>query len=215
MWSRDCGDHWTAGHIRWYRLKPDALPSRPPNRYDIAMPIIRIVPGGHTGADCGGLDAAVACGIPHGGWCPEGRRAEDGIIPAKYQLQEMPSKDYLKRTEANVVDSDATLVFTLGRLSGGSLRTVEYAHGHEKPWLHIDVGHSSREQAVKSIVDWLQGRGEYDHDEYTAQPPAECLLNIAGSRESKADGMRDLVQAIVVDVLREVNDECRGLYPLP
>jgi|ETNmetMinimDraft_26_1059896.scaffolds.fasta_scaffold207620_1 hypothetical protein len=32
--------------------------------------------------------------------------------------------------------------------------------------------------------------------------------------ESKADGMQDLVCAIVVDVLRVVNPECKGLYPL-
>ena len=54
-----------------------------------------------------------------------------------------------------------------------------------------------------------------DRDEYTAQPPTQCVLNVAGSRESKADGIHDLVEAIIVDVLREVNPECGGLYPFP
>jgi len=67
--------------------------------------ITKIVSGGQTGADQGGLDAALYCSIPHGGWCPKGRKSENGIIPAKYQLQEMPSPDYLVRTKANVVDS--------------------------------------------------------------------------------------------------------------
>ncbi|NLX13574.1 MAG: hypothetical protein GXY44_07975 [Phycisphaerales bacterium] len=82
------------------------------------MPIIKIVSGGQTGADRGGLDPAIWCELPYGGWCPKGRRAEDGVIPARYQLQETPSNGYLARTEANVVDSDATAIFTYGVLEG-------------------------------------------------------------------------------------------------
>jgi hypothetical protein len=44
----------------------------------------KIVSGGQTGADRAGLDWAVKHGIPHGGWCPEGRRAEDAPIDGKY-----------------------------------------------------------------------------------------------------------------------------------
>ena len=51
-------------------------------------PVIQIVSGGQTGADRGGLDAAVALGIEHRGWCPAGRRAEDGTIPGLYTLAE-------------------------------------------------------------------------------------------------------------------------------
>lgn len=47
--------------------------------------IAKIVSGGQTGADRGGLDAAIELGIRHGGWCPKGRKAEDGAIPATYQ----------------------------------------------------------------------------------------------------------------------------------
>lgn len=178
------------------------------------MPITRIVSGGQTGADRGGLEAAIYCNVPHSGWCPKGRKAEDGRIPDKYQLQEMTSSDYLIRTEANVRDSDATVVFTWGRASGGSLRTLEFAHAHEKPWIHVDLNITSREKAVKLVVDWLEGRGDYDHDEYQAKPAPNCSLNVAGSRESKADGIQDLVMAVMVDVLRAVNPECKGLYPV-
>lgn len=48
----------------------------------------RIVSGGQTGVDRAALDAAIALGIEHGGWCPQGRIAEDGVIPADYQLRE-------------------------------------------------------------------------------------------------------------------------------
>jgi hypothetical protein len=81
-------------------------------------------------------------------------------------------------------------------------------------WLPIDVDQLSRETMVKMIVDWLQGRGAYDYDEYTSKPPENCILNVAGNRESTADGMQDLVLAVIVDVLREVNPECRNFYPV-
>lgn len=179
------------------------------------MAIVKIVSGGQTGADRGGLDAAIYCRVPHGGWCPKGRKAEDGRIPDKYHLDEMKSANYLRRTEQNVMDTDATLVFTLGRASGGSLRTLEYAHGHEKPWLHIDVDEMGRERAVKAVVEWLTGKDRGAHDNCGVLPPEDCVLNVAGSRESKADGIQDLVASIMVDVLRELNPECRSLYPLP
>ncbi|MCH7226767.1 YpsA SLOG family protein [Haloferula sp. A504] len=68
--------------------------------------IERIVSGGQTGADRAGLDAAIAAGLPHGGWCPRGRKAEDGPLPKRYLLTETKSASYLTRTEWNARDSD-------------------------------------------------------------------------------------------------------------
>jgi hypothetical protein len=67
---------------------------------------------------------------------------------------------------------------------------------------------------VDEVVDWLTGKGNYDHDEYVTQPPENCVLNVAGSRESKAAGIQDLVMAIMVDVLVRGNPECGKYYPL-
>jgi hypothetical protein len=173
------------------------------------MPITRIVSGGQTGADRGGLDAALYCALPHGGWCPKGCRAEDGRIPDKYQLQEMPSADYLARTEANVVDSDATVIFSYGRLEGGSLRTAEFAEKHGKPWLHVDLKNSSRKQATKEVIDWLQGKHPTDDD---VVPPDDCVLNVAGSRGSKAAGIDHAVMVLMIDVISAINGKL--FYPL-
>jgi len=51
----------------------------------------RVVSGGQTGADRVALDFAIEHGIPHGGWCPAGRLAEDAPIDARYQLKETPT----------------------------------------------------------------------------------------------------------------------------
>jgi hypothetical protein len=54
-------------------------------QYADESPVIaKIVSGGQTGVDRAGLDVALALGIPHGGWCPKGRKAEDGTIPGSY-----------------------------------------------------------------------------------------------------------------------------------
>ena len=71
--------------------------------------IIRIISGGQTGADRAALDFAIKHNIPYGGWVPKGRKTEDGTLPEKYHLQEMPTVQYANRTEKNILDSDGTL----------------------------------------------------------------------------------------------------------
>jgi len=179
------------------------------------MRIELIVSGGQTGADRGGLDAALYCGIPHGGWCPKGRKAEDGLIPAKYLLRELETANDLDRAEANVVDSDATVIFTEQGIAGGSLRTLEFCREHAKPWHHVALANSRRETAVKEIVAWLAGDPAFnDYEFYDTRPPASGILNVTGSRESKAPGIADAVKRIIVAVLIAVNPACREFYPL-
>jgi hypothetical protein len=101
---------------------------------------IKIVSGGQTGADRAALDFAIKQGIPHGGWCPKERIAEDGPVDAKYQLKETPSSNYEQRTEWNVQDSDGTVIFSIGKeLSGGSLLTLNFAQMEEKPWIYLSA----------------------------------------------------------------------------
>ena len=75
-----------------------------------------IVSGGQTGVDRAALDFAIANGHPHAGWCPLGRRAEDGILDERYHLRETESRNYRQHTRRNVIDSDATLILTVGDL---------------------------------------------------------------------------------------------------
>jgi len=148
------------------------------------MKVKRIISGGQTGADRGGLDAAIDLGIPHGGWCPKGRRAEDGAIPGKYRLRESESPDYPVRTEQNVLASHGTVVFTFGRPKAGSALTIRLARKHRKPVIHIDLEQRSPEDAVKRLREWIEESGV-------------AILNVAGSRESNAAGLEKLVHKIV------------------
>lgn len=144
----------------------------------------RIVSGGQTGVDRAALDVAIAMGIEHGGWCPAGRRSEDGTVPSRYDLQEMDSPDYPARTEQNVIDSDATLILYEGRLKGGTLLTRRICRRHEKPYLDIKIDESEPSVARQ----WLSQQ----------RPEA---LNVAGPRESTCPGIFDRSMAFLLKVL--------------
>lgn len=149
----------------------------------------KIVSGGQTGADRAGLDAAIACGIQHGGWCPKGRLAEDGVIPARYLLLETQGSSYLARTERNVKKSEGTVIFTLGEMAGGSLRTADFARRHQKPWKHLQLGSMTEEQAAQELRQFIDDRGIK-------------ILNVAGSSESRESGIYQRVYAVVLLVLK-------------
>ncbi len=146
------------------------------------VPVRRIVSGGQTGVDRGALNAAIELGIEHGGWCPQGRLAEDGVIPAQYALTETDSADYPARTEQNVVDSDGTLILHRGRLSGGTSLTQQMARKHARPCLTLDL---EAVADVESIRRWLAENNIR-------------VLNVAGPRERSAPGIAAQTQALLV-----------------
>ena len=150
--------------------------------------IEKVISGGQTGADRGGLDAAIKAGVPHGGWCPSGRRAEDGSIPAMYDLKETSNDDYPTRTEWNVRDSDGTAIFTFGRLEGGSALTGRIAMRLRKSCLHLDLRELDNAKAVDRLCEFVT--------RYSVK-----VLNVAGNRESKSPGIGARVKEIVGSAL--------------
>ena len=148
-------------------------------------PGFMLVAGGQTGADRAALDWAIGQDLPHGGWCPRGRKTEDGVLPDCYLLKETPTAGYLQRTEWNVRDSDATLIFTLDdRLDGGSKRTAAFADSLGKPWLHARPG-----VHPKYVARFLARHGVR-------------ILNVAGKRESSAPGIGELVRQVLSQAVR-------------
>ena len=132
----------------------------------------KIVSGGQTGADRATLDFAINHKIPHGGWVPKGRLAEDGPLPSKYKLTEMPTESYQDRTEQNVIDSDGTVIISRGKLTGGSAYTQKMAKYYSKPCLHIDLRKHDVLPAAVELLTWIDERGIK-------------VLNVAGPRASK------------------------------
>ena len=165
------------------------------------MCIVKIISGGRTVVDRAGLDAAMKCGIPHGGWCLKGRRSISGIIKRKYKLTELNTTDSAKLLEANVVDSDATIIFTVGKLSKESKENAEFCKKHNKPYLHIDLCaepllKTSNPDAPKPFIDpALQWLGSDDM-------PDKVVLNVAGSEQSKGTMIYNIVWIVMQEVIK-------------
>jgi hypothetical protein len=146
--------------------------------------LAKIVSGGQTGVDRGALDAAIDAGFGCGGWCPQGRLAEDGRIPDCYLMAELAGAGYEKRTLRNVLDSDGTAILYFGTLEGGTLQTREYCISHGKPVELVDATRASPEVAAARIGGFIR-----KHE--------IAVLNVAGPRASKQPAAHDYARATV------------------
>ncbi|HSR55465.1 MAG TPA: putative molybdenum carrier protein [Alphaproteobacteria bacterium] len=135
-----------------------------------------IVSGGQTGVDRAALDAAMAVGLPCGGWCPAGRAAEDGPIDGHYPLGETPQSDPAVRTRLNVSETDATLILTLGEMDAGTRLAKAEAETLGRLVLVLDLSETEDALATRRILDWLR-------------EASVRRLNVAGPRESNAPGV--------------------------
>lgn len=134
--------------------------------------MLKILSGGQTGVDRGALDAALELAILCGGWCPPGRKAEDGRIPDRYPLQEMEHGSYRDRTLKNVLDSGGTVIIYFGELAGGTAQTLEFCKQNKKPYLLIDATNNLAQQAAAKMKDFVSEN-------------SIVTLNVAGPRGSK------------------------------
>jgi hypothetical protein len=144
---------------------------------------ITIISGGQTGVDRAALDVARLLNIPHQGWCPKGRLAEDGVIPASFNLKETASDQYDERTDLNVRDSDGTVIFSLGKtLKGGSLWTQRCAIQRNKPYIHITLPRSPGQEQVcmKRLREFIESYQLIN-------------INFAGPRASQEAGVYTIV----------------------
>lgn len=149
---------------------------------------VKIVSGGQTGVDRGALDAALDCGIEAGGWCPTGRKAEDGEIPARYPLLELPGAGYRQRTKQNVIDSDGTLIIYFGELSGGTEQTVMFCIKEKRPYLLIDATELSVQRAAERVRDFITGH-------------RISVLNVAGPRASGESAAHAYTQEVITTMI--------------
>jgi hypothetical protein len=111
--------------------------------------------------------------VPCRGWCPRGRRAEDGPLDPRYPLTETSSSKYPQRTACNVRDSDGTLVLRGEDTSRGTDLTVKLAARYRKPCLVLNLEEGIDVAAARAWTETHQVR----------------VLNVAGPRESECPGI--------------------------
>ncbi|OGI39628.1 MAG: hypothetical protein A2V91_03900 [Candidatus Muproteobacteria bacterium RBG_16_64_10] len=145
----------------------------------------KIISGGQTGVDRAALDIALELGIPCGGWCPKGRRAEDGVLPPRYPLAETEIGDYRQRTRRNVQAADGTLILTRGALGGGSALTRSLAGKLGKPCLVVNL---AQDRNLRPVRTWIKTNGI-------------GVLNVAGPRESGQSGIYDEARRFLTRML--------------
>jgi putative molybdenum carrier protein len=149
----------------------------------------KIISGGQTGADTGGLVAARELEIASGGTAPRGWLTEDG--PRKSQLSafgllECAEDGFPARTRRNVVDSNGTLL--VGKYgSGGSRLTYDVARELAKPLFHIS--YPERLDRSEEFQHWLEQNNV-------------VVLNVAGNRESQSPGIAEYTHDFLVRALR-------------
>lgn len=154
--------------------------------------IDKVISGGQTGADRGGLIAAKQLGIPTGGWIPKGCLTEKGFEPnlkEEFDLKETPEVTYPPRTYANARDSDGTIRFASDWDSKGEKCTLRGILKFGKPYIDIDYPNDSWETDVTAVLLWLE-LNEIQ------------VLNVAGNRESTAPGIQDFVVKFLTEVLK-------------
>lgn len=153
--------------------------------------------GGQTGVDRAALDAALAAGAPCGGWCPEGRLDENGVIPKRYPLSELPGGDFAARTLKNVQDSDGTAIIFFGQPEGGTAQTRLYCRTEKKPHLLLNALELSPRQAAERLHPFIQ----HHHIR---------RLNVAGPRASKEPRAYRFARATLRNLLAKAGSHGLG-----
>lgn len=145
----------------------------------------KIISGGQTGVDRAALDTAIKHNFPCGGFCPKGRKAEDGTISEKYPLTETSSPYYNVRTKKNIEISDATLVICQKEPDGGTALTINLCRNLNKPLFIFNFSDTSATNAL--LQKWIKENNLE-------------ILNIAGPRESKEKGIYQEAKQLLTDV---------------
>lgn len=146
----------------------------------------KVIAGGQTGGDLGGLLGARDAGLRTGGTAPRGWKTERGPMPelAEFGLVEHTSADYPPRTKDNVRAADGTVIFAPVRSPGCEL-TARLCRDAKKPYLIVgEVGEETVDEVIR-FVDKNNIR----------------TLNVAGNRESVYRGLQEQVRQVIRKVV--------------
>lgn len=152
------------------------------------MRLRKIISGGQTGADQGGLWAGHIAELETGGTAPKGWVTEDGPrqeLLQSFGLVEHPVPGFPPRTEKNVTDGTATIRFAIDFGTAGERCTLNFCNKHERPVLSINV---REPEPVEEVIEWLER-----HDVE--------VLNVAGNREKTCPGLAKFVAGYLATVI--------------
>jgi hypothetical protein len=146
--------------------------------------LYKIISGGQTGADAGGLIAGWRMGILTGGTAPDNFKTQLGPNPLLETFGLRPGGDYNQRTKTNILDSDGTVVIGVDLTSPGSRLTINTAKKLGKPVLTLDI---------RNLMEVLPAGNEFDSLAIVRQHGVRLfefivenqigILNVAGNRE--------------------------------
>lgn len=149
--------------------------------------VTRIISGGQTGADMGGLAAGRALGLDTGGTAPPAFITENGPnaqLRDVYKLTASSAKGYAPRTKDNIINSDGTVILSAHVGSPGTRLTIAMAKSEHKPYLLVDLSTTDIASATKNVKAFL-------HDNSIE------TLNVAGNRESVVPGIQRRAATII------------------
>jgi hypothetical protein len=169
------------------------------NRKETDM-LKKIISGGQTGADQGGLFAGKEAGLETGGYAPKGFKTEDGCsswLADEFGLVESWSPDYHVRTYQNAWASDGTIRIAKNFETRGEICTLKAIDLHKKPYIDIqfyDPNGAIESETVQEVVDWIK-RNRIE------------VLNVAGNRESTCVGIQAFVEKFLMGVIERLKNE--------
>ena len=149
------------------------------------MKILKIISGGQTGADKGGLIAAKKAKIKTGGIAPKGFMTEAGKDPSlksEYGLRENYSDDLKERTLSNLRGAHCTIVFATKPGSRGTKFTIDSLKREKRMHLVLNPFENDATKKVRDFLDLVYER--YKNP---------LIVNIAGNRESRSKGIEEKV----------------------
>lgn len=153
----------------------------------------KIISGGQTGADTGGLLAAWRSNLETGGTAPECFKTNDGFNPLLEVLGLSAEGDYRTRTRKNVIDSDGTVIIGHDLNSSGSRLTFGFCKDAGKPVLQLDIRETVNlaltndpETHSKAVLEQIMLHA-IALKEFVIKHELQ-VLNVAGNREISSNG---------------------------
>ncbi len=114
----------------------------------------KIVSGYHNSAEIAAVDAAIARGFACGGWVIKGISTPQNEGSGAVSFSVLDTSHYPVCREQNVIDSDGTVIFTLGPISESS-SLGRYVIKHSRPWIHLDILKTGEPQALQALSEMI------------------------------------------------------------